>query len=231
MKIKICGMTRPEDVMKSEKSCVDLIGFINIERSKRFMEINEIKDLVSNLRDKFKAVLVIEPENPEEAIMKSKKTDIKTLQLHSLSKAEIKYLKWIDSYRKNAHERDLEIIRAVGISPGLDANERDAKMEEIKGFAMVCDALLFDYEVKGKSGGTGKQLPLDIVTEAAKAAKDVNNNIKIFIAGGMNAERIKNNRKMLNKVFDYVDVNSGVEDAPGIKNPDKIEDLCELMVD
>ena len=231
MKIKICGMTRPEDVMKSEKSCVDLIGFINIERSKRFMEINEIKDLVSNLRDKFRAVLVIEPENPEEAIMKSKKTDIKTLQLYSLSKAEIKYLKWIDSYRKNAHELDLEIIRAIGISPELDANEKDAKIKEIEGFAMVCDALLFDYEVKGKSGGTGKQLPLNIVIEAAKAAKNVNNNIKIFIAGGMNSERIKNNIEILNKVFDYVDVNSGVEDAPGIKNPDKIEDLCELMVD
>ena len=46
----------------------------------------------------------------------------------------------------------------------------------------------------------------------------------------MNTERIKVHEKILNEHFDCVDVNSGVEDTPGIKNPVKIRDLFNKLV-
>ncbi|MEN6574397.1 phosphoribosylanthranilate isomerase [Methanobacterium aggregans] len=221
MKVKICGMTRPEDVQICEDAGADFIGFINIKRSKRFVELERINELKHFMKNKDRAVLVMEPENAEEVLFALRKTGIKILQLHSLSPYEIKYLKWRDCFKISPLEKDLKIVRAVGISDKLSED----KKEEIKEFARVCDAIIFDYEVEGKSGGTGRQIPIETAVKASKIAKNIKKSIKTVLAGGMSTERIKGYEKILDKYFDYVDVNSGVEDAPGIKNPLKIKEL------
>lgn len=234
MKIKICGITRFEDVSKCEESGANLIGFINIKRSKRFVTLQEIKTLVSSMKDKNKAVLVLEPDNPEEVIMKMKKTGIRIVQLHSLSKNQIKYLKWIEGFQRTLLEKNITVIRAIGISnESLEMKDDElkfssSKVKEIENFAKICDALLFDYQVKGKSGGTGLQIPTKMVLKAVKISKNVNHDIKIFLAGGMNSERIKNDIELQENVLDYFDVNSGVEDKPGIKNPELVDELMEI---
>ena len=123
MKIKICGLTRLEDVVDCEAYGADLMGFINIKRSKRYMNIKEIKKLYTQMKNKDRAVLVLEPENPEEVVMKMKKTGIKTVQLHSLSYSQIKYLKWIESYSRNCFEKNTTIIRAIGLSDEFIVSE------------------------------------------------------------------------------------------------------------
>jgi phosphoribosylanthranilate isomerase len=67
-----------------------------------------------------------------------------------------------------------------------------------------------------------------MVLEAVKIAKNVNHDIKIFLAGGINSERIKNDIELHENVLDYFDVNSGVEDKPGIKNPELVDELMEI---
>ena len=234
MKIKICGITRFEDVSKCEESGANLIGFINIKRSKRFVTLKEIKTLVSRMKDKNRAVLVLEPDNPEEVVMKMKKTGIRIVQLHSLSDNEIKYLKWIEGFKRTLLERNITVIRAIGLSnESLEMKDDElkfsiSKIKEIENFAKICDALLFDYQVNGKTGGTGLQIPINMVLEAVKIAKNVNHDIKIFLAGGINSERIKNDKELLENVLDYFDVNSGVEDRPGIKNPELVDELMEI---
>jgi phosphoribosylanthranilate isomerase len=237
MKVKICGITRSEDVSQCEESGANFLGFINIKRSKRNVDIPKIKELVSTMKNKKKAVLVLEPNNIEEVIYKMKKTGIRTIQLHSLSPSEIKYLNWIEGFQRTPFEENIMIIRTVGISEDsvdlMNKNEirfSKEKIEEIEDFAKTCDAILFDYQVKGKSGGTGKQIPLKLVLEAVKTAKKSNNNLKIFLAGGINSEHIRNEKKVLEMILDYVDVNSGVEDEPGIKNHDRVDKLMEIRV-
>jgi len=115
--------------------------------------------------------------------------------------------------------------------PVMNGNEfrfSHDKKKEIEDFAKTCDALLFDYQINGKSGGTGRQIPIKILLEAVKIAKNANYNVKIFLAGGINSERLQNKKEVLEKVIDYVDVNSGVEYAPGIKNPDRVDDLMKI---
>ena len=237
MKIKICGITRSDDVSKCEEKGANLLGFINIKRSKRNVDIHKIKGLVSKMKNKNKAVLVLEPDNIEEVIYKMKKTGIRTIQLHSLSSSDIKYLSWIEGFQRTPFEGKMRVIRAVGISENsleyMNGNEikfSKVKKEEIEDFAKTCDAILFDYQVNGKSGGTGKQIPLKLVMEAVKIAKNSNNNLKIFLAGGINSERIRTEKDVLGIILDFVDVNSGVEDEPGIKNPDHIDELMEIRV-
>ena len=234
MKVKICGITRSQDVSKCEGSGANLIGFINIKRSKRYVKLEEIIKLVSELKAKKRAVLVLEPKNPEEVVMKMKKTGIRNVQLHSLTSGQIKYLKWIENFHRTPVEPNMKIIRAVGISEdSIKSYENkiefsQEKVLEIEDFAKTCDAILFDYQVKGRSGGTGKQIPINMALEAIKIAKDANYNLEIFLAGGINSERIQDKRTVLERVIDYVDVNSGVEDAPGIKNSERVEELMNI---
>ncbi len=233
MKIKICGIRNKRDLKVCEEADADLIGFINIERSKRMVKIDKIKDLLSSMKDKNKAVLVIEPTNMADAHKKIINSGIHNIQLHSLSPTQIKRLR--EEYDNKTNEIEnkvgkrinpdlhppLIITRALGISHKID----EKKKKEIQDFADVSDYLLFDNEIHGKTGGTGKQIPTEIVIEAAKIAKTHNINIKLFLAGGMNVERIKNEGKILAEVFEFFDVNSGVENKPGVKNTDKINEL------
>lgn len=235
MKVKICGITRSQDVSKCEGSGAHLIGFINIKRSKRYVKLEEIIELVSELKNRERAVLVLEPENPEEVVMKMKKTGIRTVQLHSLNSSQIKYLKWIENFHRTPVEPNMKIIRAVGISEdSLAYTNRnlieftDEKVLEIEDFAKTCDAILFDYQIEGKSGGTGKQIPINMALAAVKIAKNVNHELEIFLAGGINSERIQNEKAVLERVIDYLDVNSGVEDAPGIKNPERVDEIMNI---
>ena len=222
MKVKICGITRAEDVMVCEENNADLIGFINIKRSQRFVELNKINELTSKLKIKDKSVLVIEPDNLKEAELILEKTDINIVQFHSLSSDHINSLKELKSINK-----ELKIIKAVGIPERIN----ELKKIEIEDFARVCDSLLFDYENHGKSGGTGKQIPLKLVFEAARIAKNVNDDIKLFLAGGLDLKQVENEGKVIGEIFDFIDVNSGIEDQPGFKNEKKIIELIELVKD
>lgn len=216
MKVKICGLTRPEDIKICENNKADLIGFINIKRSSRFVSLDKISELVTFLQDKKKAVLVIEPENLKDAEKTIKQSPIDRIQLHSLECGDVRKLKQNNS---------LKIIRAVGITETIDLQ----KKSEIENYARVCDSLLFDSQINGKSGGTGKQIPLEQAAEAAIIANGVNDKIKLFLAGGINLERIKREDNAIKKFFDYVDVNSGVEDRPGIKNSNKIKEFMKVI--
>ena len=211
MEFKICGVTRHEDIQACENVGSAFIGFINIKRSKRFLDIEQVRKLIGSMKNSEKAVLVIEPETAEKAINAVEESGIENIQLHSLQTEDITKLKGIN------------VIKVIGIPKKIDAH----KKEEIEEFAKVCKYLLFDSMIRGKSGGTGKQIPLEVAAEAAEIAKKSNGNIKLFLAGGINTERIKNEGKLIKDIFDYVDVNSGVEYSPGIKNKVKIMEFVE----
>lgn len=214
MKVKICGIRRLLDVIMVDNAGADFLGFINIQRSQRFVGLNLINLLLSQMEDPRKAVLVVEPDNPEEVVKKSKTTGITKLQLHSLAPDDIYHI-------KKAH--DLTLIRTVGISEKISTEKKN----EIKVFSEVCDGIMFDYELNGQSGGTGMQIPLKTAIKGAKIAKKTNNS-EVFLAGGMNSAIMKTDMHKINQKFQGVDVNSGVEESPGIKDRTKLEEFIEI---
>jgi phosphoribosylanthranilate isomerase len=175
------------------------------------VEIEKIIELKERMKNPEKAVLVLEPETVSEVLNKAEECGIRNVQLHSLSPEEIVKIE------------DFNIIKAVGIPEKIN----NSKILEIEEFSRVCEYLLFDSLVSGKSGGTGKQIPLKVAERAAEIAKKINPHIKLFLAGRIDAERMNNEEKMIKKIFDYVDVNSGVEESPGIKNKSKINEFME----
>lgn len=220
MKVKICGITQEKDIRACEENSANFIGFINIKRSPRFIDLDKIRELTGFMEDKSKAVLVIEPRDLSEAENTIRESKISTIQLHSLTDDDIKTLKM-----KNPLKTSLTIIKAVGIPENIDTSKKN----EIKEYAEVCDILLFDSQINGKTGGTGIQIPFKQAIEAAKIAKSVNEDVKLILAGGINTEIVKIHGKVIETVFDYVDVNSGVEDRPGIKNQIKIKEFMQIV--
>ena len=216
MKVKICGITNEEDVKTCERNGTELIGFINIPRSKRFIEVDDIQKLTASMQDKSRAVVVTETEDLVEVESLIESTGIQYVQFHSQSAAELKRFK--------ENNPQVKVIRAVGISEVMG----EEKSKEINDYASVCDYLLFDYEVAGKSGGTGKQIPLDLAVKAAEATRK-NPHVGLFLAGGMDSRRMKSEGKILEDFFDYVDVNSGVENQPGEKDENKIIEFMKVM--
>lgn len=222
VKIKICGITRLKDLQICQKNGVDFIGFINIERSKRFLNTAKIAELTASIpvnEDLVEFVLVIEPRSPDEIEKKVEATGIKTIQLHSLSGREIAKIK--EKY--DPHDQ-LTITRVIGLTGKIST----AKEEEIKEFAQVCECILFDHEYLGHTGGTGTQIPLQEAVKAAKIARETNPQIKLALAGGMDADRIRNEGRIIERYFDILDFNSGVENKPGIKNQDKIVEILKI---
>lgn len=217
MKVKVCGITRPTDLKSCEKHQADLVGFINIKRSPRFVDLNEIYGLTSQMKDKSKSVLVMETEDVDEVLNAVEKTEIDKIQIYSIKIHGIKKI-------KDNHPH-IQIIKAVGIPRHITKQ----KIGEIEGCAEVCDFLLFDSEIHGQRGGTGKHIPLNLAVQAAEIAKNRNKEVKLILAGGINSQRIKSNGELLNKYFDYADVNSGVEDQPGEKDENKIKEFMQVM--
>lgn len=110
MKVKICGITRPEDVQICEEIRPEFIGFINIKRSVRYLNLDKIRQLIEPMKDKNRAVLVIEPKNIDETIKTIEYSKINTIQLHSLQKDDIKKLK-----SQNILKKPVRIIKTIGI--------------------------------------------------------------------------------------------------------------------
>jgi phosphoribosylanthranilate isomerase len=227
IQVKICGITRKGDLKCAESQGADYIGFINVQRSPRFQDIVQIKKLFDKLNEKDRAVMVLEPSTPDEAYESIANSEIINIQLHGMNLKDFRQLK-----NRLAENPTRNLISVIGISDenmeeyGISLEE--TKKQEIISFAEISEGILFDYQIKGKSGGTGKQIPLSLAIESSKIVKAANKDIKIFLAGGMDIKRLEEEGNLICQFFDGVDFNSSLEDAPGIKNKDKIRELMQL---
>jgi phosphoribosylanthranilate isomerase len=79
--------------------------------------------------------------------------------------------------------------------------------------AYPVDYLLADAHVPGQPGGTGRRVPLEWLTGVPSA--------RLIVAGGLTPETVADAVRRLHPAA--VDVASGVESAPGIKDPEKVE--------
>ncbi len=220
IKVKVCGITNENEMRKIEKMDVDRIGFINIERSKRNISINEINYLGKKLNNKRLGTLVLEPDNAYKTIETINRTQIFNVQLHSLNNYDLRYIQWLNQYHNCNH---LNITKVIGLQNTIDEN----KINEIREYCKISENILLDYVNDGLTGGTSKQIPIETAVKASKIIKSINGNINVILAGGLNLEYLEQIQDKLN-YFDMIDLNSGVEDSPGRKNILKIKKILKM---
>jgi len=189
-KIKICGLTRVEDVVWANEMMPDYVGFV-FAQSKRRIDAKKAREIVDKLNPNIKKVGVFVNQMPEHLseIIKSCRLDI--AQLHG------------DETPEYCNQIDIPVWKAMSVKSKrqLDAlNHYDV------------DAILLDgYNPKAK-GGTGTGFNWEW-------AKEMNFNMPLVLAGGLNADNVL---QAINTLHPFVvDVSSSVE-TNGVKDFTKI---------
>ncbi len=203
MKLKICGMKYPENILEVGLLLPDFMGFIFWEKSARYFD-----RIIPALPKSIKKVGVFVNEKQEEILTKIKRYDLQAVQLHGNESVEFCV------NLKNKIKSTIEIIKVFSVDDAFD-------FEVLTPFENVCDYFLFD--TKGKlPGGNG-------TTFDWKVLENYPSTKPFFLSGGIGIEEIKGVKEILktNLPVYAIDVNSKFEIEPGLKN---IE-LLKIMVE
>jgi phosphoribosylanthranilate isomerase len=194
-RIKICGITRSADARQAVAVGVDALGFIFAEKSQRKIDPDKAREIISAMPPFVDAVGVF--VNAELSLVNEivKYCGLTMVQLHGQETPE---------YCAAAPVR---VIKSFAVHNGTDRNEFEP-------YAPVAAGFLLDTWHENLDGGTGKTFDWSLVESFALARP-------LILAGGLNPGNIGEAVRML-KPF-AVDVNSGVELEPGVKDHGLIE--------
>lgn len=200
-KIKICGLSRIEDIQYCNELKPDYIGFIlNFPKSKRNISFDKAKELKSNLDDNIKAVGVFVNDDISTIADFCNNNIIDIVQLHGNEDAN--YILKLKSII------DKPITKAIRVKSAEEISIADT---------LPCDYLLLDTYISNMVGGSGKTFDWSIIPKISKP---------FFLAGGLNSENISNAIDVCNPYA--VDVSSSVEDGD-YKSYDKIKEFISIV--
>lgn len=202
-KVKICGLTRSEDIECANKVKPDFIGMVFYAKSKRAVTLEQAAQLKAQLAPSIKAVGVFVNAEIDFIAKLAQASIIDIIQLHGDEDAD--YITRLHQELANKNV-SVPIIKAIRVR----SEESLLNLEQYQ-----VDFFLFDTYKPGHYGGTGERFNLEL--EGVTIPKPY------FIAGGLDASNIAEVIAANPKAF-AVDVSGGVEDAAtGLKSPQKIE--------
>ncbi len=194
MKLKICGMKYPENMLEVGALLPDYMGFIFWEKSARYFD-----GIIPELPKSIKKVGVFVNASLEEILEKIEKHDLQAVQLHGDESVE-----FCETLKKKLPKL-IEVIKVFSILDTFD-------FAVLKPFESVCDYFLFD--TKGKlPGGNG-------TTFDWKVLENYPSTKPFFLSGGIGIEEMEavNDILKTNLPVYAIDVNSKFEIEPGLKN-------------
>ena len=197
IRIKICGLKRAEDAAAAVAAGADALGFNFWKRSPRYVEPAEAARIVLNIPPRVLTVAVFVDEELERVLGIAEQTGIMALQLHGSESPE--YLDRLGAYLK---------IKTIKVGESFQP-------AELSRYPSVSLFLLEGF-VAGMAGGTGRTFDWSLAEKAKEFGK-------IILAGGLTAENVG---AAVRRVQPWgVDVASGVESAPGKKDPQLIREF------
>jgi phosphoribosylanthranilate isomerase len=199
--VKICGLTSETSIKHAITAGADYIGFVFYSKSPRYVTFIQAADLASLIPESvIKVALVVDPNNTLLSDM-VKHVPIDMIQLQGRESPQ--------RVREIKELTGLPVMKAVGVSEPAD-------LEIIDSYATVADQLLIDAKPpKGSILPGGNGLAFDWKLMSGKTW-----DVPWMLAGGLNAENVVEAIRMTGTA--QIDVSSGVEKAPGDKDPDKV---------
>ena len=201
IRTKICGITRIEDLEAAVTAGADALGFVvGIPSSTRNLSLETAARLARQVPVFASSVLVMVPGALDDLTIAYEMIRPDILQVHGDGVPNIWEIR--------------EAIPEATLIKGIRSERGDAlrAAEEASGF----DAILLDTFFPGKHGGTGMTHDWGISEEIRKKV----GSRRLILAGGLNPSNVK---EAIRTVRPYaVDVSTGVESSPGIKDHEKI---------
>ena len=203
-KLKICGITSLADARYCAGAGVDYLGFIQYKDSPRYIEPAQAKEIIGWLYGPEPVGVFV---NETAASINQLVADVGFTHAQIHGDYEPAFFKDISA----------KTIKAVSIHPHTSPEELKAQFSR---YAEGVDFFLLDTAKAGLWGGTGTPFNWEV-------AKEIVQDYPTFIAGGIDALNIL---QVIETLHPYaVDLASGVEESPGVKDFDKLADLFEAF--
>jgi len=203
MKIKVCGMRNPSNIEDLVKLSPDYIGFIFYPKSKRFIG-NQISDDIQALIPVYIQKVGVFVDEPFESLLeKFRNNKLDMIQLHGSE---------LPGYCERLKKLDIRVIKVFNISS-------DFNFETVKPYQHFCDYFLFDTEGE-LPGGTGTKFNWEKLDQYTGEKP-------YFLSGGIQPSDAKKIKSLTDRKLHAIDINSGFEIEPGLKDIPKLEKFIE----
>jgi len=199
--VKICGITNLSDAELSLRLGADWLGFNFYPRSPRYIKPETAADLIQHLPENTVSVGVFVNESLAQMARIAQLCSLTMVQLHGDENPA--------DAQAAAKETGLPVIKAIRIQSPADMT----RLEQVP-----ADYILLDAFRKELYGGTGESFVWSWIPRQ--------NEVKILLAGGINPDTIADALRV--GTFG-VDICSGVESKPGIKDPEKMNTLFQRI--
>lgn len=199
--IKFCGLTRREDANHAAALGADYVGVI-FASGPRLLTPDRARDVLRDVPAGVKRVGVFAAQSDDDIARTADTAELDVIQLHS-DWNPARVIRLMDRLKLAVWP----VVRLEGV----------AVPEWIGDAFQLSDATLIDAYVAGALGGTGVTLPW---AQLHARLQKPRNGGRLVLAGGLRPENVAVAIAALSP--DVVDVSSGVESAPGIKDPDRM---------
>jgi phosphoribosylanthranilate isomerase len=213
--IKICGNTNLEDAKLAVELGANALGFIFAPSPRRITPI-EASRIIQQIDPSIETIGVFVNQPPSVILSSAARAGLSGVQLHGdEDPSMVGTLRALAARQKT----ELKVYKAVRMSTIDDSFAWNAEASK------MLAGLVLDSGTPIQRGGTGRQFDWD---EAAPLVRLLSRRAKIIIAGGLNPQ---NAARALSLFQPYgLDVVSGVERAPGKKDPEKLRAFFDAVV-
>ncbi|HVF56376.1 MAG TPA: phosphoribosylanthranilate isomerase [Pyrinomonadaceae bacterium] len=202
VRVKVCGITNLPDALAAIDSGADALGFNFFEGSSRFIAPQDARRIIDELPPEILNVGVfVNVEEPEEVARMAAQSGVAAVQLHG-----------DETPAFCSKFEDLPVIKALRV--GADFNPEEVGRYET-------DAILLDAFASGEWGGTGRSFDWSMARRVREIVP------KLFLAGGLTPENVSDAVASVRPFA--VDVCSGVERAPGMKDLARLRRFVEAV--
>jgi phosphoribosylanthranilate isomerase len=206
-RVKICGLTTPEDVRLAAELGADAVGFNFYPKSPRYVDPRAAAPLLRTIPSLLEAVGVF--------------VDLKIRQVSALA-----YQLGLGSIQCFADANDMEdwhpfrLLSVFRVKDENSIHQMEQFLVKCKTLGRLPNAILVDAHMDGQLGGTGQTAPWHLL-------RDFRPGVPLILAGGLTPDNVA---EAIRTVRPYgVDVASGVESSPGRKDPDKMRRFLESV--
>jgi phosphoribosylanthranilate isomerase len=205
-RVKICGITRTEDVELAVGAGVDALGLVFYDKSPRFITNQQAVEISQAIPSFVSCVALFKDADERQIESVLNTVNIDVIQFHGSETVEF------------CEQFSRPYIKALGMKgANCDVNYLFAKAEKYH----TAKALLLDSHAPGEAGGTGEVFDWSMLTSSG-ALKPA-----IILAGGLTPDNVKSAIEVAHPYA--VDISSGVESSPGIKDKTKVDAFMQQI--